>query len=77
MNAKERARTAVAPGILGSTAYDAIAQVIEGDRIDIRVRIAIRLNDFLTEMKPDHDDSITGFNQAWDIVRNVFKELEA
>jgi hypothetical protein len=32
-----------------------------------------RLNDRLVEMKPEWDDSITGFNEAWDIVREVFK----
>lgn len=31
-----------------------------------------RLNDYLCEMKPDYDDSITGFNEAWDIVRKAF-----
>jgi hypothetical protein len=33
-----------------------------------------RLNEHLIEMKPEEDDSITGFNAAWDIVREVFKE---
>ena len=31
--------------------------------------LATRLNNHLIEMKPDHDDSITGFNEAWDIAR--------
>lgn len=31
-----------------------------------------RLNSHLCEMKPDYDDSIVGFNEAWDIVRNIF-----
>lgn len=26
------------------------------------------LNDYLCEMKPNYDDSITGFNEAWDVV---------
>lgn len=25
-------------------------------------------------MKPEYDDSITGFNECWDIVRETFKE---
>ena len=37
-------------------------------------RIGTRLNNWLVEMKPGHDDSIVGFNEAWDIVREVFKE---
>ena len=38
--------------------------------------IDTRLNDWLCEMKPDYDDSIVGFNEAWDIVRKAFKEFE-
>ncbi len=30
------------------------------------------LNNYLCEMKPDMDDSITGFNEAWDEVRKLF-----
>ena len=37
-------------------------------------RISARLNDCLCEMKPNYDDSIVGFNEAWDIVRAVFKD---
>lgn len=33
-----------------------------------------RLNDILCEMKPDYDDSIVGFNEAWDAMRKFFKE---
>lgn len=33
-----------------------------------------RLNDWLCEMKEGYDDSMTGFNEAWDIVRKVFAE---
>lgn len=35
--------------------------------------IDTRMNDVLCEMKPDYDDSIVGFNEAWDIVRAKFK----
>lgn len=41
---------------------DAIKSTIDG-----------QLNDHLCEMKPDYDDSIVGFNEAWDIVRKVFR----
>jgi hypothetical protein len=37
-------------------------------------RISTRLNDYLCEMKPGYDDSIVGFNEAWDIVRDFFKK---
>lgn len=37
--------------------------------------IGIRLNDHLLEMKPGYDDSIVGFNEAWDIVRQTLKEF--
>lgn len=36
-----------------------------------------RLNDYLCEMKPGYDDSITGFNEAWDIMREAFADLGA
>jgi hypothetical protein len=35
------------------------------------------LNDYLCEMKPDYDDSITGFNEAWDVMRKVFEKRKA
>jgi hypothetical protein len=41
---------------------------------NIKAKIDHRLNARLCEMKPNYDDSITGFNEAWDIVRAVFKE---
>lgn len=37
-------------------------------------RIGTRLNNALCEMKPGYDDSIVGFNEAWDIMRAVFKD---
>lgn len=40
----------------------------------IKSTIDYRLNDYLCEMKPEYDDSITGFNEAWDIVRKAFAD---
>jgi hypothetical protein len=40
----------------------------------IKDRIDSSLNAYLCEMKEAHDDSIVGFNEAWDIVRAIFKE---
>ena len=41
---------------------------------DIKDRIDTRLNNVLCEMKPGFDDSITGFNDAWDIMSKAFEE---
>lgn len=40
----------------------------------MKERLDVRLNNCLCEMKPDYDDSIVGFNEAWDIVRKSFSE---
>jgi hypothetical protein len=42
---------------------------------ELKKVIDARLEAHLVEMKPDHDDSITGFNEAWDIVREAFAEM--
>jgi hypothetical protein len=39
---------------------------------DLKDRIDTRLNACLCEMKEGYDDSIVGFNEAWDIVREIF-----
>jgi hypothetical protein len=53
-----------------SYAHDAIeAATIER----LKNSIDVRMNDRLCEMKPNYDDSITGFNEAWDIARAVFR----
>lgn len=39
-------------------------------------RIDARLNNHLCEMKEGYDDSIVGFNEAWDIMRAVFADAE-
>jgi hypothetical protein len=40
----------------------------------LKSRLATRLNAHLIDMKPDHDDSIVGFNEAWDIIRKALEE---
>lgn len=40
----------------------------------VKDRIDTRLNNVLCEMEPNYDDSIVGFNEAWDIVSAIFKE---
>lgn len=39
----------------------------------VKRRLDLRLNNKLVDMKPDYDDSIVGFNEAWDIVRETFE----
>jgi hypothetical protein len=41
----------------------------------IKRRLEIRLNDWLIEMKPECDDSITGFNDAQTIVSELFADI--
>lgn len=46
--------------------------MIDLDRI--KNRIDSRLNDYLCDMRPNYDDSMTGFNEAWDIIREIMKD---
>lgn len=46
----------------------------EVDLRTLRARLSTRLNDYLCEMKPGFDDSITGFNEAWEVMGKVFDE---
>ena len=59
----------------------ALRMVAEADNNTIvaalKNRTDSRLNDYLCEMKPGYDDSIVGFNEAWDIVRKVFTDATA
>lgn len=41
----------------------------------LRRRLDIRMNNHLIEMKPGYDDSIVGFNEAWDVVRGLLDEM--
>lgn len=41
---------------------------------EIHSSISTRFNNVLVEMRPGWDDSVCGFNDAWDIVRALFKE---
>lgn len=47
------------------------------ERERLKDRIDLRMNDYLVEMREGYDDSITGFNEAWDIVRSVFADMES
>lgn len=53
----------------------AAARIAARDTVrDLHNRISTRLNNHLCEMKEGYDDSIVGFNEAWDIVRAAFAE---
>jgi hypothetical protein len=41
----------------------------------LKRRLDIRLNNYLCEMTEGYDDSITGFNEAWDVMRKIFDEI--
>jgi regulator of replication initiation timing len=49
---------------------------LTAERKALKDRIDRRLDNYLCEMKEGYDDSIVGFNEAWDIVRAVFAEGE-
>lgn len=57
-------------------AYDkAGGQLLERNGLErIKEQIDLRLNNALVEMEEGWDDSIVGFNAAWDIVRGIFDE---
>ncbi len=61
----EIARAALA-GTASSNSRDGIAA--------LKSRIDLRLNNHLVEMEAGYDDSITGFNEAWEIVVKAFGE---
>jgi len=51
------------------------ASKAEGEMLKrAKASLDIRLNDHLCEMKEGYDDSIVGFNEAWDVVRAFFDE---
>jgi hypothetical protein len=40
----------------------------------LKRRLDSRLNDVLCEMKEGYDDSVVGFNEAWDVMTEIFNE---
>ena len=40
----------------------------------LKNRVDTIMNNVLCDMRPGWDDSIEGFNKAWDIVRDIFQE---
>ena len=46
---------------------------MEWERDRLKASIDLRMNNYLCDMKPEYDDSITGFNEAWDVVRAAIR----
>lgn len=55
----------------------ALAAARAEERERLKNKIDLRLNNRLCEMKPDFDDSITGFNEAWEIVAATIRKGDA
>jgi len=55
-------------------AFEALRAENNRLREALKSKIDYHMNEYLCGMKPDHDDSIYGFNEAWKIVDKVFKE---
>jgi hypothetical protein len=72
VHAKLRAAidTPAAPADQSDAGRDGVIEEIKR----LKDSLDYRLNDYLCEMKPNYDDSITGFNEAWDIMRKKFDE---
>ena len=49
-------------------------EYLTAELLRIKNRLDTILNNVLCDMKPGYDDSIEGFNKAWDIARDVFQE---
>jgi hypothetical protein len=41
---------------------------------NLKVALSDRLNNYLCEMKPNCDDSMTGFNEAWVVMGKFFDD---
>jgi hypothetical protein len=58
-------------GHLQMTNIDLTAEALQ----DIKVSLDYWMNEHLFAMKPEYDDSVTGFNEAWDVVSKFFATL--
>jgi hypothetical protein len=50
------------------------AAIVTAEFLRLNNRINTILNNVLCDMKPGYDDSIEGFNKAWDVVRDILQE---
>ena len=58
------------PALIRAPIIEAAVKTLER----LKAHLEYRLNERLCEMKPDHDDSITGFNEACVIVAALLDE---
>ena len=56
-------------GIMTDTAAHLTAELLR-----IKTRFDTIFNNVLCDMEPGWDDSIHGFNMAWDVARDIFAE---
>lgn len=47
---------------------------LTAELLRIKNRLDSIFNRVLCDMKPGYDDSIEGFNKAWDLARDIFQE---
>ncbi len=47
---------------------------LTAELLRIKNRVDTICNNVLCDMQPGWDDSIEGFNKAWDVVRDIFQE---
>lgn len=47
---------------------------LTAELLRIKHRFDTIFNNVLCDMKPGYDDSIEGFNKAWDVARDIFQE---
>lgn len=59
--------------LVGDAAPDNAAH-FTAELLRIKNRFDTIFNNVLCDMKPGWDDSIEGFNKAWDIARDIFQE---
>lgn len=70
-----RSALALVQCVLDEPAVDGWKAGAEAMRAQLKSGLSTRLNDWLCEMKEGYDDSIVGFNEAWDIMRKYLAEL--
>lgn len=50
------------------------SNMMEVELRNLKIALNERLNGHLVEMRPGFDDSITGFNEAWDVMDKFFDD---
>lgn len=69
-----QANTSAPVSIFAKAMPQGRAIMTKADLERLKNRFDTIFNNVLCDMKPGWDDSIEGFNKAWDIARDIFKE---